>query len=178
MLIWKRKRNIPVSPECAEGETDVSYCQVNRRCFVDILEYVFLVLQFVLIVCLGFLNWHLKDMYLDVAIMVLLSCSVFFCIILGKKKVMLIFIFGMIHTSTFSYSPWTHYLIQGMNVSNVYHDVDKGDVYLVNFEDGSMATVIFDGKEWQCYGREYANKPACKHIISIIKKQVAVRNYP
>lgn len=120
-----------------------------------------------------FLNWHLHDEWLGH--LSLASLAIFFiCAVIKRAwwiflSVILIF---YVSGNFFSLNPYTHSLIAKAKNVNLISGLE-GDIYLVEFPDGSISVASRRNGEWFCLGKEYANKHACAHVgIIIMDRQV------
>ncbi len=130
--------------------------------------------QAVLLVVLAFFGWHYKDENLVFLSIVLIFCNVALGFFLRVTWLVLTaFVVGAVVMSSFAYNPYSHSLISQMEVLGLYRDSTKGDVYFVGSKDGDVVGVVFHDSNWVCYGKAYANKYACAHILSIIQTSQA-----
>lgn len=130
--------------------------------------------QAILLIALAFFGWHYKDGNLVFLSIVLIFCNVALGFFLRVAWLVLTaFVVGAVVMSSFAYNPYTYSLISQMEVLGLYRDSIKGDVYFVGSKDGDVVGVVFHDSKWICYGKAYANKYACAHILSIIKTSQA-----
>ncbi len=129
-----------------------------------------LVAQCTLLICLNFLSWHLKDDFLTYSIMIWFAILFASSHLIGVKKIVVLFVFlNMLVGIYYSYSPYTHWLISGLEILDTYSDDQKGSVFLLKFGNESVATVVFSKSNWTCHGKEYSTPSACRHISEVIQ---------
>jgi hypothetical protein len=147
---------------------------VDNKAVNTLAKGVFLAALYVYILSVGVISWHLNDGYLSSVFWVAVLFYIATCIFLRKYFFLLVFFVSYVLLFTLSYNPYTVKIVSSGIIEKEI-SYERGTIFVVRFEDGSAATVIY-GEDKQCIGREYEGKERCRMVLSALDKLVSKRS--
>lgn len=131
------------------------------------IKNIFLIFQYVYLMVMGLLNWHLSDNFLTILWLVMIIFYIILAIFLKKYLFILLLFISSCLLFPLSINPYTYYVVQSGVIAKQFPS-EGNKVFFIKFFDRSTVTVLF-GKDQQCIGRQYERKVYCRMIISLIE---------